>query len=399
MLDKEVLYNLYKKAQEQARIDYNEAHGFDNNDHWHWEEDADKYEREDYVDAAFKRLEKEYKEKNMKQNNTNKTGKELRMEILASAGIDTSKYFNLNLSNIPCGVPVRVEVGKMKYDLTPSIPNEIDYNDWDHLDRIVDDILNNGYVFNRKTDGRFITAQTFRMLNTPVYNLNTNKDKPDWNLYLKHNYSYMYQFDMMKDELKRLAKMERDKDPEFERLSCFFTKNVVISTCENYVKKLEKHISTLKRHNHKKRPYIKLKNYGMVYTDEIYKLYNPLNNAIYAMKNANNYSNLHGFYMLFYRKLIDLPYETPKYCMWKDAFKGKGAYVTLLNIIKFHGVKIHYKPKYFNEEKELNTYESVNFVNDLLKTYKGEYWRFHMLLVKTIKDNNFDLKESIENNK
>jgi GT2 family glycosyltransferase len=43
-------------------------------------------------------------------------------------------------------------------------------------------------------------------------------------------------------------------------------------------------------------------------------------------------------------------------------------------------------------------YNVEKYLEKCLESYKGEYWRFHAMLKKTIKDNNFVLAESIARN-
>ena len=40
--------------------------------------------------------------------------------------------------------------------------------------------------------------------------------------------------------------------------------------------------------------------------------------------------------------------------------------------------------------------DSIEKLTDCLENYKGEGWRFHVMLKDTIAYNNFDLKRSIE---
>lgn len=441
MLDNVILSYLWQQARELARFNYNDDHGFSAEDRWNWEE-ADKHEREDYMWDAFTKLEKEYEKKenmnNMKreskymkeiyesfnnvtnENNTYKkenetmtntnttnngktfkrTCKEVRMQILAEAGQDTSKYFNLSLNNVPVGIPVQVNIGGMMYDLTPCNV-ETD----EHFDEVCKNILDNGFVFNRRTDGRFVVAQTFKMLNAISFNSKTRQCEDGWDACLRNEYGYMYQFEMMKDELKRLAKMERDNDPEFARLSRFFTKEVVIKTCEHYIKQLKKHVDGLtydetgkkrKLKKHRGMEYIHLSGIagqdyrGNVHVKDLDIVYSPLNKYLYNMRNCKTYKDLHEELCDFMKFMPELNFDTPKCGAWKDAFKAKGAYVTLLNIIKFHGVTIN---------PEMDVYRNINYVEDFAKTHRNELWRLHTLLKSVIEINNFDLKKSIESQK
>lgn len=436
MLDDITLNYLWQQAKELARFYYNDDHGFSAEDHWNWEE-ADKHEREDYIWFTFTKLEKEYekKEKNMNRdskgrfckttentnnatnenntykkenetmtntnttnNVTRKSNKEIRMEILAANGVDTGKFFNLSLSNIPHGTPVQVNIGGIMYDLTPSVVED------EHFDEVAKNILDNGYVFNRRTDGRFIVAQTFRMLNEKSYNRKLNQWEYGWDAYLRNEYYYMYQFEMMKDELKRLVRMERDNDPEFARLSRFFTKDVVIKTCEHYMKQLKKYVAELtaddkKLKKHEGKPYIHFNGIkgndrrGNVHVKDLDTVvYLPLEARLASLKHyCITYFELYDVFCDFMKYMPELKFDTPKCGAWHDAFKAKGAYVTLLNLIKFHNVTIN----------EMDVYNSIDLVESYTESLKAkdELWRLHTMLKEVIEYNNFDLKESIESQK
>ena len=343
-----------------------------------------------------------------------------RMEALRNAGVATDKFFDLSL-RIPFGAEVVIKVdGKemvignndcekgqavavctntvgirdIPFEMlgNPSIGKSYYVSD----DTIVKDILNNGYVFNSRVDGRFVTAQTFKMLNGKSYNRKTRTYETGWDAYLRNNYNFMYQFDMMLDELHKLARMEKDKDPEFDRLSSFFTKAVVVETCKHYIRQLRKFIKKQPNRKCKGVPYVKLNKYGNVFIKDLdERVYKPLEKWLNNIENSNDYIGLEFNLKQFVSRMPKLPYDTPKANAWKDAFKGKGSYVTLLNIIKFHGVTV----QNYETKAMLDTYGSISYVESLLETYHGDYWKFHELLKATIELNNFDLKESIKAHK
>ena len=430
---------LWEQTKRLAKFQYEEENGIGS-----WI-NADKYEREDYIWSAYNQLVEEenknmtrdskgrfckvtettnnetnknnkYEKENGTMTNTNKTNnganvtrknnKEVRMEILANAGVDTGKFFNLSLNNIPHGTPVQINIGGIMYDLTPSVV-ESNNEKWDHFDEVVKDILDNGFVFNRRTDGRFVVAQTFKMLNEGSYNRKTWKLEYGWDNYLRNNFGYMYQFEMMRDELKRLARMEKDNDPEFARLSRFFTKEVVVDTCEHYMKQLKKHVNNLiydangkmrKLKKHGRKPYIRFNEIkgqdyrGNVHVEDIDRIvYAPLNESLMDLKGCTRYDNLYFWLCDFMKHMPELEYSTPKCGVWHDAFKAKGAYMSLLNIVKFSGVKVH----------GMNVYESIDYIESLTEELKvkGELWKLHTLLKEVIKENDFDLKKVIESNK
>lgn len=312
--------------------------------------------------------------------NNKMTKKEERLEVLRKANVNTNNFFNLSM-NIPVGANVVVTVDGVPYEFNSS------------NDAIVKDIVSKGWVFNSRTDGRFLTAQTFKMLNEKSYNWKTKQYETGWDAYLRNSYPFMYEFDMLVDELHRLCKMEKDNDPEFTRLSSFFTKEVVYQTCRHYLKQLKKFVKNQPTRKCKGVPYVKLNKYGDVFVKDLdAKIYNKLERMLTEINNSTDYNTLEMILKTFICCIPKLPFETPKCSIWKDAFKGKGSYVTLLNIIKFHNVVV----QNYETKEILDTYKSVEYVESLLDTYKGEYWRFHELLKATIELNDFDLQKSID---
>ena len=329
------------------------------------------------------------KNNNTTTNNSNKKGdnnmktmnnKETRIAALNNAGINTGNFFNLNM-NLPVGANVQITIDGVPYTVNTS------------GDAIVEQILEKGYIYNSKVDGRWVAAQTFRMINGKSYNYKTRQYETGFDAYLRNNYSYMYQFEMLVDELHRLSKMERDGDPEFEVLKNFFSKTVVVETCRHYVRQLKKFIKNQPTRKCKGEPYVKLNKYGDVFVKDLNaRIYNKLERILTEINNATDYNTLEMILKTFICCAPKLPYETPKCSEWKDAFKGNGAYKTLNNIVKHHGVVV----QNYETGEILDRDGSVAYIESLVETYKGQYWKYHELLKATIEMNNFDLRESIE---
>lgn len=305
--------------------------------------------------------------------------RENRMEALRKANVDTNNFFNLNM-NIPVGANVQIMIDGIPYTINSS------------GDAIIKQIMDEGYVYNYKTDGRFVAAQTFKMLTEKSYNWKTKQYETGWDAYLRNKYPYMYQFTMMVEEIHRLAKMEKDNDPDFALLNNFFTKEVVVETCEQYIRQLKKFVKNQKTRKCKGKPYIKLNRYGSVFVSELnVRVYNKLNNALSFINMSSDYTRLESALRNFMGIMPKLPAETPKCSQWKDAFKGLGAFKTLNNIIKHHGVTV----ENYETGERLDRDGSILYVESLIDTYKGQYWKFHELLKAAIELNNFDLKKSI----
>ena len=148
-----------------------------------------------------------------------------RMEKLNAMGINTGKYFAVELDN---GTKIHLIVDE-KGDIVQA-----------HEDKIADQIIEDGYVRNSKLHRRFVMAQMFQGLNYKSY----NGDKNGYNEWLKRH-DFKYTFDMMLEEIRVLGKLEeRDKETFIER-SHFFTRDVVAKTMEDYIVELMKYVDTL----------------------------------------------------------------------------------------------------------------------------------------------------------
>lgn len=233
---------------------------------------------------------------------------------------------------------------------------------------------------NNKAFRRWITAQTFKMLEYPK----------GWDAYLRDHYDYKYQFSMMLEEVKVLSKLEKKDPEEFRERSHFFNYEVVIDTCRHYIKQMRKYVEEHKSEDGK----VKLAKFGNVDVESLeHKFYDKLENIIADMYEAENYSDLYTELKKFIKKMNKLPDDTPKCSEWKDAFKGSGAYYSLKNMILFHGVVLK---SYGCTNKE----ESIEYLERYTNNLQiGDLWRIHMMLKKVIAETGFDLRTSIARNK
>ena len=297
-----------------------------------------------------------------------------RMNTLNKAGINTGKYFNIELPNgLKAGSTISVQINE---NGEPVI-----------VDKIATQIIEDGYVRNTKLHRRFVMAQMFQMLNYVSY----DGCESGFDAALRNHYGYDYQFKMMLEEVKVLSKLEvRDFDTFKERAS-FFTREVIAETCNDYVKKLEAHIENLKTYNCKGVPYKKVRGVNIFCEDLGKKIYMPLRVLIPKIKTAINYTELYKTLSEFKRKMIGISYHTPKCKMWIDAYKGEGAFYTLKNLIMFHncGVMDIYGMHF------LYGTAAMNELNMRLKDYQGEGWRMFAFMKKVISDNNFDFTKAM----
>jgi hypothetical protein len=435
--------DLWIKAQENAKKEYEEE--------WcegSWD-DADKYEREDYAFAEYDRLRKERENmiqrdskgrfvstkkatnnetinnttNNVKENDNmmNKTNAEKRMETLRNNGVNVDNFFNLSMQ-IPMGAEVKIIVDGKEMVVPAFHGNEngiigngfvgnfsaptIVASNGDICnaetgevlvmanDPIAQSIVNDGYVKNSSLFRRWIFAKTMKMLG---YVDRRNPNRKGWEACMKDCYSYGYQFEMMADELHTLAKLKLQKEDReyFAERTKFFNGDVAVALLEDYLYRLKKYCKKQMRENPRKyrgEQYVKLARYGNVLVKDLNnKVYIPIEMGIDDVRDAvrnNSYILIEKAFRDFMNQLYNkLPYDTPKCATWKDAFKGAGAYYSLQNACRWHGVVL---------KNCVHKYDSELRLEELLNgEYRNEVWRFHNLLVETLEYNNFDLRRSI----
>ena len=291
-----------------------------------------------------------------------------RFEKMNAMGINTSKYFTLDLDN---GTTIHLIIDE---NGNPMVVNNKEN------DHVANQIIEDGYVRNTKLHRRFVCAQMFHMLNYESW----DGEDCGYNACLKRMYGYDYTFKMMLDEVKVLSKLEiRDRE-SFEERSHFFTKNVVISVMEDYMKKLEEYINKLPNKNCKGVPYKRIKGANIFNDDLNKRIYLPLKSHICNVRYSRSYADVHKHLSKFMRDMVGLPYNTAKSKVWIDTFKGEGAYYTLKNLVMFHNCNI------VSVEGIDYGVNSMAYLNSRLDAYSGEGWRMFALMKKVIADNNFD---------
>lgn len=425
-MDNKIERELWEQAQERAKELYEEEYGSS------WE-DADKYEREDWVWSIYESIKKGFEKLNDNNETTNTnsikkendimenrkmTNAEVRMETLKANGVNVDNFFNINLQ-VPFGKEVRILVDG-KEMVVPSGNTQIgqtgiigtykgrhveicngdliDTNTGEVLmtanDSIAQSIIDDGYVKNSKLFRRFVFAQTMKLIN---YQSWRNPNRKGWEAGFKDLYGYQYQFEMMADELHTLAKLQKEDPEYFAERTMFFNGDVVVALLEDYLYRLKKYVKKQNRENPRKyrgQEYVKLAKYGNVLVKDLDdKVYSEIQKAITHIKHTVRT----GKYDLIERAFNDfmkydynkLPYETTKCAVFKDAFKGIGGFESLKNGIRFHGLILRGCTNKYDSEARL--YELLN------GEYRNDVWKFHQLLVDTIAYNDFDLKKSIAN--
>jgi hypothetical protein len=191
----------------------------------------------------------------------------------------------------------------------------------------------------------------------------------------------------MLEEVRVLSKLE-DRDMEsFNERSHFFTKDVVVATCNDYLDKLKRHIDIQESKNCKGVPYKRVKGQNIFVEDLDKKVYSPVRRKIWSIERAQNYKELYRELKKFNDNMVKLPWDTKKCKVWIDAYKGSGATYTLYNLVKFHSCGI------YTIDGILRETDAVKYISDRISDYQGEYWRMMALLKKVIADNKFSFEQ------
>lgn len=218
---------------------------------------------------------------------------------------------------------------------------------------------------NHSAFRRWITAQTFRMLNYVSY----DKKSKGWEAYLRDNYSYIYQFKMMIDEFKRMEKIKKTDKEEFERRLYFFNKSVVLEVCRNCFDTCIMSDKT---------------------KDKLQIIYESIENTKYEDIDSLRVL-LIAFTKFVESRQVKIPRNAKKCKAWKEAFKGSGAYYTVVNLILYHGVRVYnsWDDEFYNKN------ESLRYVGRELEKYyfEGNIWKMHYFMKKLLGDNDFDINE------
>ena len=244
---------------------------------------------------------------------------------------------------------------------------------------------------SHKTFRRWVLAQTWKMLNEPVYDPKDRTCKPGWERYMRLNYDYKYQFTMLLDELKVLEKMKKRNyhSEEYAIRKLFFTKDVVLATCKHA-------LNAAKKNSYGYNAYFK----------------NAIDNKIEEANRAytviwHSFNDDYHIMAVMLEKFINtgilnyISCKERKCQQWKDAYKAAGAYYSLQNMILYHDCALpilYHGYHVLPVNKKCDSYKTLNVITKDLAT-TGELWRLHNCLLDTIECNHFDLVKSINKRK
>ena len=322
--------------------------------------------------------------------------REERIDALKAAGIDTGKFMAMD---VPEGATIIIATpdGKQcKYD-----------RNGNRIDEILKKVKDIGYIKEDPDFRRWVMAQTFDILNSSL----------SMHEYIKRYRGYYYQFDQTLRELNAIAKMP-DGDRKKIRVK-FFNRKVVVALCEDYLDHLHNYIDNLPVKSHCGIPYKKVKGFykGIHCKDIEGKVFAPLEEPLFKIKSmgffpCERYDYIAKLFETFMDNMIDINLDDAKLCeSWLSAYKGAGAYYTLMGLIKFHDCRVykHNGNRYCwsgsSGHERLDLDDSIEAVNNKVAQILGnrnyyfgyaDWYLLYGMLKEVIRDNNFNFRKRMK---
>lgn len=294
------------------------------------------------------------------------TKAEAKIEALRKAGVDVSNLFAIHSSQddgrVGCLVGGQFTV----------LPED---------DPIFAAIRDNGVISNRKLFRRWVMSQMFHMLATG-----------DFNKALESK-GYNYQWKMIIEELHVQAKLLQHKDMEnFAMRNKFFLTSELCCIADDYIRKLEKHISKLPVRHCKGVPYVRLGSKNVFCSDIKSKITLPLQRLADKITRAQTPMEEYWAVVEFYKlaKKTWMNAHIPMSTVFKGNYKGAGAYFTMRNLIMFHNVRLRSGKGRFLTEKQ-----SLEALDKKCSECVSEPWRLLGMLKEVIAENNINISQKI----
>lgn len=274
-----------------------------------------------------------------------------RIDALNKAGVDTTNLFALGE-----GMVVRMVNG---------VPTQV-FDD----DPVWKKIMEAGTVPDRRLFRRWVLAQTFYML------------RHDYTEQM-HRKGYEYTWRMTEEELRVQAKLYMHDNENFTLRNRFFCKKVVESMAYDYLSELREYVSKLKTRKCKGMPYKRIYNRDVFVDDLRPKVYAPVEAAMHRIANARTPKELYEAVRRFNEVRVRLHHDTRQSSSWVDAYKGAGAYFSMQNLIRFHGMFLRIDGVYYNREN------AIKKLDDLAAHKQG--WELLGILKEALEYNHIDI--------
>ena len=306
---------------------------------------------------------------------------EMRIAALKAKGIDTSCYFPMGTEQV-----IKLVDGQaIPVDMTDDVEKKL---------------VEGGYINNYSLFRRWVMAQMFRMLRE------MEKDGKNFTEILQRK-GYEYQWQMAEREISAQVKMLKHGDLEnLAARNRWFNGNVIGNMALDYLKNLKKYVednlmwrmdakgNEIPKHTCHGVHYVRISGKNIFVSDLNKKLYWPLCNLAYNMKedsDANSVESLYKSLVRFNKLRKRLSFDTKHSIDFINAYKGSGSYFTMRNLIMFHGARL-----YGGSGCMMTKNSSLKKVEDLAIQYRTEGWKLLGVLKELISDSNISLQGKID---
>ena len=291
-----------------------------------------------------------------------------RGEVLAKAGVDTSRYFSIELPN--GGTQL------MTYDEN-GIPVAVKSDD-----PIVQQIVSGGTVPNRSLFRRWVMSQMFHGLK-----FNCNYYGGGFSGWLRLH-GYKYQWKMIVEELRVQARLYgRDKE-NFLARNRWYNRDLVRQMAAYHIEQMRNDALRRPKHKCKGVPYIRYDHQDYFVTDIEKKLIAPMREKAMRIDDAQKPQDLYEATCAFVKVAhINVTSDFTQCPDWKDAYKGMGAYATMQNLLRFHGCTFPKDNGFYKPGKS-----GLQMLEAAAETYHDEGWRLLGLMKQMLDENHFDIE-------
>ena len=290
-----------------------------------------------------------------------------RGDALRASGIDTSKYFSIQL---PTGGE---QLMKMSDE---GVPVAVTADD-----PIMAAIVKQGTVPNRSLFRRWVMSQVF-------HGLSSRWGFTEW----VKNHGYKYQWEMLVEELRVQAKLYGKDMENFAARNRWFNRELAVTMSADYITKLEKDVQNRPRHKCKGVPYVTIDHKHYFVSDIEKKLISPLRHLMFGINVTKTPQHL-------YKAVREFWQATPcgsgcydQCAAWKDAYKGMGAYATMQNLLRFHGCQFPKDNDFYNRRLT-----GLQMLENAANAYAdGEGWRLFGLMKQMLDENGIDIEAKMK---
>ena len=285
-----------------------------------------------------------------------------RGDALKAAGVDTTKYFSINL---PTGGS---QLMKMTEQGVPVAVNDDD--------PIMAAIRTQGTVPNRSLFRRWVMSQVF-------HGLQAHGGFSQW---LKWH-GYKYQWEMLVEELRVQTKLYGKDMENFAARNRWFNRELAVAMAADCIKQLENDALSRPRHKCKGVPYVTIDHMHYFVSDITKKLISPLRRLMLDINAAKTPQRLYEAVRHFWMKTPSGSQYYDQCAAWKDAYRGMGAYATMQNLLRFHGCKFPKGNDFYNRRLT-----GLQMLENAANTYDdGEGWCLFGLMKQMLDENGIDI--------